>query len=502
MSSIRTQSFSFLSGCLCLLSALLATRGGRAASLQSNVNYGASGAVMNVYVPDKVKKSPGIVVALHYCGGSAPNAAGWFTPTLAEQYGFIVIAPGLPSGDADGCWDVGSAQTQKHDGGSHSKAIVQMVKYAITQYSADPARVFAAGASSGAMMTNVLLGAYPDVFAAGSLLAGVPFGCWTAADGWTSACADGNTVKTAQQWGDLVRNAYPGYTGARPRVQLFHGTADTTLNYKNLAEEIKQWTNVFGLSETPTSTQQNTPKSGWTRTNYEKSAGVVPLQVSIGANLPHDLTGQGLWGDVIKFFALDQDTVTPGTGGSGGQTGSGGKANGGAGGTAANGGTVSSSGGAPAGGSATSGGSAGTAPTGGTSSGGSSGGTASTNSGGTVPSAGASSGGTASTNAGGTAPSGGATSASGGAASASGGTGPTTGGISSIPATGGTSGGTSATGGTGTAGSAAPGSPDDGSGCGCRIIASSGSNGSSGALTLALAGIAALIRRRGRKSSG
>jgi poly(hydroxyalkanoate) depolymerase family esterase len=470
--------------------------------LQSNVNYGASGAVMNVYVPDKVKKSPGIVVALHYCGGSAQNAAGWFTPTLAEQYGFIVIAPGLPSGDADGCWDVGSAQTQKHDGGSHSKAITQMVKYALTQYSADPARVFAAGASSGAMMTNILLGAYPDVFAAGSLLAGVPFGCWTAADGWTGACADGSTVKTAQQWGDLVRNAYPGYSGARPRVQLFHGTADTTLNYKNLAEEIKQWTNVFGLSETPTSTQQNTPKSGWTRTSYEKSAGVVPLQVSIGANLPHDLTGQGLWGDVVKFFALDQDAVTPGSGGSGGQSGSGGKAS--SGGTAANGGSAGSSGGTSVGGSSASGASStsGGTPTSGGASTGGGGGTTSTSSGGTPTSSGGtptSSGGTTPTSSGGT------TIASGGVTSSSGGTTATaTGGLPTTPTTGGTvvtSGGVSATGGAGTAGSAAPGTADDSSGCGCRVASASSGNRSLAALALSLAGLATLVRRRSRQMS-
>src|SRR5688572_1410983 len=215
-----------------------------AATLQTNVQYGGSGAVMNVFVPDAADEFPAIVVSLHYCNGAATNAASWLTPSLAEQHGFITIAPGLPSGDGDGCWDVGSSQSLTHDGGSHSRAIAQMVSFAIAEYGADASRVYVLGASSGAMMTNVLLGSYPDVFAAGAVLAGVPFGCWTAGDGWTSECANGNTVKTAQQWGDQVRNAYPGYTGPRPRVQLFHGSADTTLHYKNLAEEIKQWTNV------------------------------------------------------------------------------------------------------------------------------------------------------------------------------------------------------------------------------------------------------------------
>ena len=39
---------------------------------------------------------------------------------------------------------------------------------------------------------------------------------------------------TPQAWGNEVRAADPGYSGPRPRVQLWHGTADTTLNYVEL----------------------------------------------------------------------------------------------------------------------------------------------------------------------------------------------------------------------------------------------------------------------------
>jgi acetylxylan esterase len=118
-----------------------------------------------------------------------------------------------------------------------------MVKYAIEKHGGDPKRVFTVGTSSGAMMTNVLVGAYPDVFAAGSVYSGVPDGCFfvqgaTATQdppGWNNACANGQNIKTAQQWGDMVRGYYPGYTGTRPRMQIFHGTADNTLRYQNCA---------------------------------------------------------------------------------------------------------------------------------------------------------------------------------------------------------------------------------------------------------------------------
>lgn len=128
-----------------------------------------------------------------------------------------------------------------HNGGGDSQTIANMVKYAIDKWGGDPKRVFTVGTSSGAMMTNVLVAAYPDVFAAGSVYSGVPAGCFyvqgaTATQdppGWANACANGQLIKTAKEWGDLVRSYYPGYNGTRPRMQIFHGTADNTLRYQN-----------------------------------------------------------------------------------------------------------------------------------------------------------------------------------------------------------------------------------------------------------------------------
>ena len=91
-----------------------------------------------------------------------------------------------------------------------------------------------------------------------SVFAGVAFTCFatTAGNTWNSTCAQGRVDQSPSQWGNLVRSAYPGYKGSRPRVQLMHGTNDNTLNYKNLQEEVDQWTNVLGVSQNPASTDQ------------------------------------------------------------------------------------------------------------------------------------------------------------------------------------------------------------------------------------------------------
>jgi hypothetical protein len=80
---------------------------------------------------------------------------------------------------------------------------------------------------------------------------------------------------------------------------------------------------------------------------------VVLVEANIGQGQGHDLSGQNLWGDVVRFFGLDMDVAPdPGTGGadgsgSGGAVGAGGTTQAsGTGGATSNGG---GSGGAPSG---------------------------------------------------------------------------------------------------------------------------------------------------------
>ncbi len=111
-----------------------------------------SQAIMYVYVPDSVVDRPPIIVAIHYCAGSA---WGYYEETpyarLADEYGFIVIYPSSPH--VGGCWDVSSTKSLTHNGGGDSNAIANMVRYTLAKYNADPDKVFVVGSSSGAMMT-------------------------------------------------------------------------------------------------------------------------------------------------------------------------------------------------------------------------------------------------------------------------------------------------------------------------------------------------------------
>lgn len=238
-----------------------------AASLQQVNNW--TGGVANlpsdvqmyVYIPTNVVTNPPILTLIHSCGSNASIVLGQAggLKSAADQYGFIIVAP-QSNPTSKRCWTTDSTQVWTRDKGGDSNAIKQMVVYALSQYQANKDRVYVTGCSSGAMMTELLLGLYPDIFKAGSSFAGMPAACHgpndntTNATGYNGTCAGGMVNYTPQQWGDLVRNMNPGYTGHRPRLQLFHGSADTTISFANMGESVTQYENLDGLSTTPTKT--------------------------------------------------------------------------------------------------------------------------------------------------------------------------------------------------------------------------------------------------------
>jgi acetylxylan esterase len=187
MLSISTPLLAWLSSLTLILPVV------SVASLQQVTGFGTNPTNVGVYiyVPDTLAANPPILVNPYACYGSAQAAyTGSQYGTLASTYGFIVIYPDSPN-TADKCRDVSSSETLSRKGGCGSFGIVSMVKWTLAKYNGNANRVFVTGTSSGVMMTNVLVGAYPDVFAAGSAFAGVAFGCFAenGYDVWNSACA-------------------------------------------------------------------------------------------------------------------------------------------------------------------------------------------------------------------------------------------------------------------------------------------------------------------------
>ncbi|WP_436534363.1 extracellular catalytic domain type 1 short-chain-length polyhydroxyalkanoate depolymerase [Actinoplanes sp. HUAS TT8] len=221
-----------------------------AATLTQVGSFGSNpGALrMYAYVPDGLPTGRPLVVALHGCTQSASDYyshSGW--PKYADLYRAAVVFPEQTSGNNSlSCFNWFTAGDIAR-GQGEALSIKQMVDKAISAYGSDPSRVYVTGLSAGGAMTAVMLAAYPDVFAGGAVVAGLPYNCGT-------VCQYQAQSKTPKQWGDLVRAANPGYSGPWPKVGIWYGTSDTTVVPANATELRDQWTNVAGVSQTPTST--------------------------------------------------------------------------------------------------------------------------------------------------------------------------------------------------------------------------------------------------------
>jgi acetylxylan esterase len=77
-------------------------------------------------------------------------------------------------------------------------------------------------------------------------------------------------------------------------MQIWHGSTDGTLAPANFQETIKQWTNVFGVSQTPTSTLKNYPQANYQTDNYGESVQGIYAN-GVGHSVPANLTASELW---------------------------------------------------------------------------------------------------------------------------------------------------------------------------------------------------------------
>lgn len=260
------------------------------AQLTAVTGFGSNPGGLNMYkyVPANVPPNAPLVVAMHGCTQTAADyaASGW--NAIADQFGFIVLYPEQATANNSlRCFnwagEYGDA-TNLQRGQGENESIIEMVKKMQTDHSIDASRIYVTGFSGGGAQTALMLALWPDVFAAGATVAGIPYDCTTTYSEVTTCLKPGKNLSAAE-WGNRVRAAMSSYTGTWPKLAIWQGTADSVVAYDNSSELLKQWTNVHGIDQGGDATDTSVP--GTTRVQYQDANGVTQVETWAVANMDH-----------------------------------------------------------------------------------------------------------------------------------------------------------------------------------------------------------------------
>jgi poly(hydroxyalkanoate) depolymerase family esterase len=203
---------------------------------------------MRAYLPHAISGRP-LVVLLHGCGQDAVGFArdsGWID--IADRLRFPLILPEqAEANNAARCFQWFQPSDTARDAGE-AGSIAEMTRAAISRFDSDPKRVFVVGLSAGAAMAAALLAAYPDLFAAGAAVAGLPVGAARSGMQAILRMASAGPDQSPEAWAAHVRAAAPhDFTGPWPRLSVWQGQADMTVAPENGMLLATQWRALHGL---------------------------------------------------------------------------------------------------------------------------------------------------------------------------------------------------------------------------------------------------------------
>ena len=270
--------------CVLLILLCLAAFAGPAFAQTEVTGFGTNPGNLRMfkYVPSGLPAGAPMVVALHGCAQTAANydaETGW--QLFADRYRFALLLPQQQSANnSSSCFNWFEAGDTAR-GQGEALSIKQMVDRMVADHGVATSRIYVTGLSAGGAMTSVLLATYPDVFAGGAILSGLPYRCATSQSAAFSCMNPGSDL-TPAQWGDKVRAA-TSWTGPWPIVSIWHGDSDFTVRPMNLTESMEQWTNVHGIDQTA---DVSDTVAGYPHKVYKDAAGVARVET-------YTITGMG-----------------------------------------------------------------------------------------------------------------------------------------------------------------------------------------------------------------
>lgn len=217
------------------------------------------------YVPDGLEAGAPLVVVLHGCTQNAAaydQGSGW--SRLADRRGFALLFPEQQrSNNPNLCFNWFDPDDTVR-GGGEAASIAHMIEVMARRHGIDRSRIFVTGLSAGGAMASVMLAAYPELFAGGAIIAGIPYGCASSV-AEAFGCMGGRDRADGAALGERVRAA-SDHGGPWPRVSVWQGSADQTVVPGNADAVVAQWLDVHGLPPEParSETVEGYPHRLWT----------------------------------------------------------------------------------------------------------------------------------------------------------------------------------------------------------------------------------------------
>jgi len=201
-----------------------------------------------VYVPANLPAGAALVVVLHGCTQNAAvydKGSGW--SKLADRHGFALLFPEQTrANNLNLCFNwYAPADARRGDG--EARSIARMIEHMVAEHKLDATRIFVTGLSAGGAMTAVMLAAYPDLFAGGAIIAGLPF---ASANTLPEALERmrGSGGPSRRELARRARAAAP-QRGAVPTLSVWHGSRDAIVDSANAVVIVDQWRDLHGLTD-------------------------------------------------------------------------------------------------------------------------------------------------------------------------------------------------------------------------------------------------------------
>ncbi len=215
------------------------------------------------YLPKNLPPGAPLVVVLHGCTQTAAgydHHSGW--SQLADETGFALLFPEQQrANNPNLCFNWFLPPDTTRDSGE-ALSIHQMIETMVVASGLDRTRIFVNGLSAGGAMAAAMLATYPEVFAGGAIIAGLPYGsATTIPEAFDRMRGHGGLSEQVLQRALLGAS---DHRGPWPRISIWHGSADHTVAPSNAGAIAAQWRLVHAVDEAST---------------YSKSAGKHSKQV-------------------------------------------------------------------------------------------------------------------------------------------------------------------------------------------------------------------------------